>query len=212
MKNNHTPSNNKPIESDDQHFDYALNKLIGLEGKYAPPLLYPEGETYKGITRKNHAYWPGWEIIDHQKPRNNFPDSLETIDDLQILVSTFYHSRYWKPNRLDEISHIDHQIAFEVLEMAVHAGPKTAVKQLQKALNLLNKNQKLYSNIAQDGVIGAYTLHTLKTALNYNPNTRIVFFMEIQQACYYFHLWEKDETREEYLGWLKRLAIKTEPY
>ena len=62
-------------------FEDIFNKTMGIEGGYVDDPDDRGGETYKGISRKNHPAWEGWEIIDSMKEMEHsvFPENLETM-------------------------------------------------------------------------------------------------------------------------------------
>ena len=46
------------------NFEYAIERLFGLEGGYARHPADPGGETYRGISRRYHPEWSQWADID----------------------------------------------------------------------------------------------------------------------------------------------------
>src|ERR1035437_8130812 len=68
-------------------FELVIN---GYEGKYSNDKDDPGGETYKGIARNMNKNFEGWNIIDSQRERNNFPEILESDSKLQQSVMNFY--------------------------------------------------------------------------------------------------------------------------
>ena len=48
-------------------FKKALEHTLKREGCYANHGKDRGKETYKGISRKYHPKWPGWELIDEAK-------------------------------------------------------------------------------------------------------------------------------------------------
>ncbi|MGB7297337.1 MAG: putative peptidoglycan-binding domain-containing protein [Candidatus Aminicenantales bacterium] len=191
-------------------FTESMNRLQDLEGEYAPPILYPEGETWLGIVRKWHPDFEGWEIIDQQKLTDpDFPKNLRLNTQLMIQTDLFYLEKYWEPAHIQKLANVAANIDFEVFEMTVHMGKTTAIKLFQRTLNQLNKNQKLYKNINEDGIIGPQTLYALNQAIPTVSIKTILFLLQINQGCYYLKLWENDEEKEKYHGWLRRLSLKT---
>lgn len=142
-----------------EFFLCAFDKLIGFEGLYSN---YPNdrgGETWKGISRNNFPKWEGWAIIDVVKSktdRTQLSKVLSANKDLSDCVRSFYYQMFWKVLNLDKIQ--VYSIAEEIFDTAVNQGAKTAARYFQQALNLLNNNQKIYSNISDDGDLGDKTM------------------------------------------------------
>ena len=128
----------------------AFDKLIGFEGLYSNDPNDRGGETWKGISRNNYPKWEGWLIIDRIKAitdKTQLSKVLSTNKELSDCVRNFYYQVFWMALNLDKI-HI-YEIAEEIFDTAVNQGLKTAVRYFQQALNLLNNNQKIYSNISE---------------------------------------------------------------
>lgn len=140
-------------------FNIAYGKTMSHEGQYSNDPRDLGGETWKGVARKMHPNWDGWPIIDQIK-RSVITSDLSRIlrddEELEQMVQAFYQSEFWDKLMLKKITAQD--IANELFDTAVNQGRVIAVKQFQQALNLLNNNQKHYSDINEDGKIGDATL------------------------------------------------------
>jgi lysozyme family protein len=137
----------------------AFDKLIGFEGLYSNDPNDRGGETWKGISRNNFPKWEGWTIIDRikaQTDKTQLSKVLSGDSDLKKCVYQFYYQVFWLALNLDKIP--VYAIAEEIFDTAVNQGLKTAARYFQQALNLLNNNQKIYSNILDDGDLGDKTL------------------------------------------------------
>jgi lysozyme family protein len=142
-----------------ESFLRAFDRLIGIEGTYSNNPNDRGGETWKGISRVNFPHWDGWQIIDSAKSKTDktlLSKFLSCDAELASRVRIFYYEIFWKDLKLDRIPLA--AIAEEIFDTAVNQGQKTAAKYFQQALNLLNNNQKHYSNISDDGEIGDNTL------------------------------------------------------
>lgn len=129
------------------------------EGQYSNDHRDRGGETWKGIARKMHPDWEGWAIIDQIK-RSVITSDLSRIlrddEELEALVQEFYKAEFFLKLMLDQIK--EQPIAAELFDTAINQGLVTASKYFQQGLNLLNNNQKHYSDIEDDGKIGTATL------------------------------------------------------
>lgn len=128
------------------NFTIALKKVLKNEGGYANNPNDAGGETYKGISRKNHPTWTGWISIDQIKKAHpkGFKTILEHTPELQDKVKDFYKRRFWDELCLDTCG--NQELANQAFDMAVNAGIKAGVKILQKVLG-----------IPADGVLGNVT-------------------------------------------------------
>ena len=182
------------------NFNDAYKELIRSEGGYVDDPDDKGGETYKGIARHFNPDWSGWKIIDNYKAnRENFKDLLKTDTKLESLVQAFYKANYWLKFKGDDLPFI---IAEELFEQSVNQGTwKTAGINLQKALNLLNRDGKLFKDLVVDGFVGPSTLKAVKLV---NPR-RLLKVLNGLQFMRYYELDTKNPSLEKYVGWFDRV-------
>lgn len=198
------------------NFDLAYLTTMSHEGLYSNDPRDRGGETWKGIARNVHPNWPGWVLIDSVKKqanRNNLAAELNNVDELEACVQLFYETHFWKVNKLDEIT--DQEIANEVFDTGVNQGTRTAAMYLQEALNLLNSNEKHYSDLKVDGAIGAKTLkayHAYMFTSNFPSRSgfrnihTLLKAMNFFQLQRYIEICEKTPGQEVYFyGWVNRV-------
>jgi len=180
-------------------FEDAYNDLIKDEGGYVNDPDDSGGETYKGISRRYNPEWSGWRIIDNYKAnKENFKDFLKTDTNLEALVQAYYKANYWLKFKGDSLPFI---IAEELFEQSVNLGTwKTAGINLQKALNLLNRNGKLFRDLTVDGLVGPTTLK----AVSLVKTTRLLKVLNGLQFMRYYELDKKNPTLKKYVGWFDR--------
>ena len=188
------------------NFDKAYNKLIQFEGGYVFDKDDKGGETYKGIARNYHSTWKGWEIVDAVKNRftSDINKALSEIEYLQELVKDFYKEKFWDVFLCDSLPY---EIAEELFEISVNTGIMRASIILQTALNLLNRNERLYEDIKVDGKAGPKTLSTLRLCLQKNPTKLIYNVLNILQGAFYAELMLDNPDYEKYIGWFNRIEI-----
>lgn len=174
------------------------------EGGYANDSDDVGGETYKGISRRYNPSWSGWERIDSYKAVGDFPNCLYQDEDLQESVYSFYKTHYWDVHLLDSF---DSQVlANEMFDTGVNMGTHRAGKFLQQALNYLNKNGALYSDIVVDGKVGRNTFRALNACINYRGDSYIYKVINILQGNHYLEYMSESPTQEKYAyGWLSRV-------
>lgn len=187
-------------------FNIAYNKTMGHEGGYAHDPDDVGGETYKGIARRYHAAWAGWDIVDRLKKQIGFPKNLNFHDELQLEVKKLYKLLYWDSMLCDSI--VNQHIANELFDTGVNMGITRAQKYLQQGLNYLNKNERLYADIVEDGKIGEQTLNTLRTYLHRDNPSYLLKIMNILQGVHYLNYMKKSPSQEKFArGWLNRVQI-----
>lgn len=193
-------------------FEIAYGKTARNEAGYGHDPQDKGGETFNGISRVYHPRWPGWQIIDEAKKCSNFPACLvkdQAIrEKLAEMEKVFYCMEFWGPVKGDDIE--DQDLANALYDMAVNGGISPAVKMLQKALNILNRNQspKFYPDIAVDGEMGPKTLATLNTSARLNTFRRIFNVFNLYRGKFYLEAMEKDPVNEKYIGWFDRIEFK----
>ena len=191
-------------------FDEAFGKTAAIEGGYVFDPDDAGGETYKGISRRFNPSWGGWDKIDEVKKANpgkrKFDNIFDQDDALQQEVKLFYKQSYWDRFWGDDIP--VQEIGEELFDTGVNLGVRRAVRFLQEGLNLLNRNQKNYVDILEDGLFGNKSLKTLNAYLNIDDASVLLKVMNIFQGMHYIEYMRKDPVQEKYArGWLKRVKL-----
>lgn len=174
-----------------------IEKTLVVEGGYVNDPLDRGGETYKGISRKFHGNWEGWEIIDDYRMSGSIAQ-LDKDEDLQEMVFEFYEQNYMRP--FLEIP--EDEIREELFDTAVNMGLGTATRFLQRALNLVNRNGKNFDDLVVDGNIGKMTMSAYSKV-----NKKILLkVLNGLQFCRYKDIVENDPTQEKFFnGWMLRV-------
>ncbi len=115
-------------------FKIAYDITAKNEGGYANDPADRGGETWKGVARKAHPNWPGWNIVDSYKGKVGFIQNLKASVSLQQMVEQLYRSSYWDVIRGDEIK--DQSAANMIYDSAVNIGTRPAIKLAQRSLAL----------------------------------------------------------------------------
>lgn len=184
-------------------FVEAYTKTMGHEGGYVNDPDDFGGETYKGISRKYNPSWDGWFIVDAHKGHDDFHDNLAKDVLLAQSVRNFYKERYFDPYVGDDMPDA---LAQEMFDTSVNMGVGRAVKFLQIALNMLNRNEKLYPDMVEDGDYGNTTHKALYTYLGVDSQENLLKIINILQGMHYINFMKKSPTQEKYArGWLKRV-------
>ena len=192
------------------NFNEAFEKTAAIEGGYVFDPDDAGGETYKGISRRFNPSWKGWDRIDEIKRANSrkkkFGKVFEQDESLQKEVLLFYKEAYWDKFWGDEIP--VQEVAEELFDTGVNMGVRRAVGFLQEGLNLLNRNQKNYADIFEDGLFGRNTLNALEAYLKIDDLSYLLKVMNILQGMHYIEYMRKSPTQEKYArGWLKRVKV-----
>lgn len=197
-------------------FFSAYQQAMGHEGQYANDPRDRGGETWKGIARKMHPEWEGWLIVDMIK-RSVITSDLSRImrddEELEEMVQSFYKAEFWDKLLLEQVKEQD--IAAELFDTAINQGLVKAVFYFQKALNLLNNDQKHYSDVREDGKPGpetlkaymGYTLTAHFPGRSVERNTRTLLkVMNALQFNKYVSICEANQTQEAWFyGWVNRV-------
>lgn len=114
-------------------FKIAYNKTLKNEGGYANNPKDRGGETYKGIARKFHPNWKGWEYIDCYKnlhPNFTAKDINKhcSVHYIEELVMKFYKENFWDVLCLDKC--FSQTLANEIFDDGVNRGTGAAKKTL----------------------------------------------------------------------------------
>lgn len=105
---------------------------INYEGGYANNPADRGGETFRGVSRRQWPDWEGWADVDAHRSAHPDPamfrSALLADDKLTRKVFDFYRKNFWDEIHGDELPG---KFAAAVFDMAVHSGPKRAVRVLQ---------------------------------------------------------------------------------
>jgi lysozyme family protein len=129
---------------------------------------------------------------------------LDKDEKLQDLVKKFYLEFYWNPLQLS-LNPVN-IVAQELFDSAVHQGTTTATIQLQRSLNVLNKNSKLWSDLKVDGQYGAKTHEAVIACLNEVPVSLLLTPVRALRVSRMIELIERNENLERFsAGWFARV-------
>ena len=115
-------------------FIIAYNRTMKFEGGYVKTHHHRGGEIYKGITRRYHSKWAGWEIIDNYKKRKDFPRILSSDQKLELMVQELYKEYYWHKMRGEEI--LNQETANHLFNYCVTRGISRGIKTFQRSLGI----------------------------------------------------------------------------
>ncbi len=187
------------------YFNQVYKRTSILEGGYANNPSDKGGETYCGIARRFHPDWFGWKTVDRIKKGagGELPNNFK-IPILEDDVRVFYKRMFWDKIYGDQM--LDEDIAAEVYDTAVNCEISVASRFLQRTLNVLNRNQRDWSDLKVDGMIGPDTIHKLKTAIRRSKIAVIVKILTILRGSYYIDIAERRNDQEIWIeNWIGRL-------
>jgi lysozyme family protein len=169
-----------------------IDGVITREGGYVNDPRDAGGETNWGIT-KAVARTNGWAGPMRDLPRQKAFD--------------IYWNRYVREPKFDHIALLSAPIAAECIDTGVNMGPSWGAIFLQRSLNGLNNQGKLFADIAVDGAVGPGTLRALTSYLKVRGGegvTVLLRAMNCLQGARYVELAEKRGANEAFLyGWLR---------
>ena len=117
--------------------------------------------------------------------------------------------RYYYQPKFGQIATVSETLAFEMFDWGVTSGPATAVKALQKALNVLNTEGADYPDITVDGGFGVLSMAALQSFLKRRGVDGMRYLLEMvkaQRRVFYMNIAENDPTQERFEnGWQGRV-------
>lgn len=189
-------------------FIRALKRTLKIEGGYSDREEDRGGPTNLGVTLETLDRW--FRRI-HGRPA--------TIADLKALTEaqaeTLYCDEYWSARVLpcQEIAEWWEPLAWECFDSAVLHGPRQSALFLQRALNILNLDQKLFLDLKVDGWVGSVTLDALPYMDRLaRGRERLMLAVNIEQGAFLRGLAMEDPSQEaNYGGWiLQRVQLAKE--
>lgn len=185
-------------------FEIAFEYTDGHEGGYVDDPDDPGGETYRGVSRVYWPEWEGWLLIDAMKSAGKRPIKGQNAV-IDNLVFYFYKERFWDVFEGDKIP--DQNIANELYDTGVNMATTRAIRFLQEALNLANRNGKWWDDIKEDGKWGPTTYGTLRKAFDRGEENKIYKIMNILQGEFYINKMRANPAKEKWIGWFNRVTI-----
>ncbi len=172
----------------------VIDKIIEVEGGYSNRAEDAGGETMFGVT-VSVARAAGYTGPMAEMPR-------------EVAVEV-YSARYWDAVKADDLAVMSEAVMSEVVDTAVNCGPGRAGLFLQRALNVLNREESIYPDIVADGAIGPATLAALRGYLDARDGDVLVKALNCLQGAFYISLAEQRHTDESNVyGWLvHRVAL-----
>jgi lysozyme family protein len=190
-------------------FKPAYDKTLIAEGQWSDQIDDPGGETMNGVSRIFFPSWSGWDIVDSVKV-DGAPqfDRLTPAQksSLDTAVEEFYRKNFWNRIQGDRIPDSLQSIADELFDTAVNMDVPKAVRFLQSALNVLNRNGKSYADIPEDGIMGGTTLNSMQHYDGNAEETQILLkVMNILQGAKYVEIMKNSPAMERFArGWVGR--------
>ncbi|WP_164116687.1 glycosyl hydrolase 108 family protein [Sphingorhabdus sp. Alg239-R122] len=168
-----------------------IDEVIDREGGYSNHPADRGGETNWGIT--------------HRVARTNgFYGPMRQLS--RSKAADIYRHIYWDDPSFNMVAAQAPALAAELFDTAVNMGPATASAFLQRALNVLNRNERDYNDILVDRQIGPRTLAALDafiTTRGAQAESILLKAVEALQGAKYLRLAEKRPANEAFLyGWL----------
>jgi lysozyme family protein len=169
-----------------------IDAILEKEGGFVHHPHDRGGPTRYGITR-SVARLNGWtgKVSD-------LPESL---------ARNIYFEQYYRGPGFHLINNFASAIAKELMDTGVNMGPGVAVQFLQRSLNALNQEAKLYPDLKVDGFLGNKTLTALQAYLDHRRvegEDVLLKALNCLQGERYIALAEKREENESFVfGWLK---------
>lgn len=171
-----------------------IAEVIDREGGYINHRADRGGPTRYGITQavaRNNGYHGDMRYL---------PISV---------AEKIYADRYWHPNHLDNIVTLNEALAVYVFDYGIHSGVSRPARDLQRLLNVLNREQRDYPDIATDGVTGPATLRALRQYSSTRGSRGLEVLAESVNGIrisFLVSLSEQRESQEAFTyGWLSRV-------
>jgi lysozyme family protein len=150
-----------------------------------------------------------WGITIATARRNDYTGPMRELTRDQ--AAAIYVREYVTAPGFGRIAAININIAEELVDSGVNCGPARPGKWLQRVLNLLNRQGKLFPDLAVDGALGPATLAALQSVLGQrgiDGEKVILRALNCLQGAYYMEITENRAANEEFFfGWmLNRVA------
>lgn len=173
----------------------VLDGIIKAEGGYVNHPNDRGGPTKFGITQATLSQWRGKKA---------------SADDVKNLTETeardIYYAKYVRAPSFDQIFALDPKVGYELIDAGVLSGPTVPSRWLQRVLNVMNNQGKLYPDLKVDGAIGQKTIDTYRNYLKARGRDASVVMhraLNCLQGEYMISISENRQANESFTyGWL----------
>jgi len=178
--------------ANDENFKAAIENLFRQEGGYVNDPQDKGGATKYGISLNF------LKSLGKRGDINN--DNVVNENDIKIIDKNtaieIYKKEFWDKYGFHRIN--NEIIAETLFDFSVNMGSKSAIKLIQKALNLHDSKQLSKEN----GVLDDQTIFLINIS---NPLKLMLFFRAVV-SWHYIQITEKDSSQKKFIyGWLKRV-------
>lgn len=172
--------------------DQEITLQIAKEGgdKYTNDPDDPGGPTKFGVTQavaRAYGYMGDMKDLEHS------------------MAHRIYKERYWLNVKFDCVARSSVPLAAKLFEIGINMGQAVGVRFMQRALNVLNNEAKLFPDVAVDGGVGKMTLYSLDQFLKHRGVTGekvLLGMVKSQQSVKYMEIAEGRPTSEKFeYGW-----------
>lgn len=179
-------------------YNDALKVALSLEFSKPENFLHfnknEKGFTVGGIYQAANPNWNGWNIVNFhlQNSKTLEEASIKCYNDKNLwnLIARLYKTKYWDSINLDTISISK---AAEIFIFGINAGPRTAIRELQR-----------YLGVQQDGILGRITRARLETISDTDFDK---IFDEIEINYYQRLIIRNPKLRIYRNGWINRAKM-----
>ncbi len=180
-------------------FKRACEKTLRIEGGFVDNPNDRGGPTNLGVTLKTLNRW-------YVEVFGRTADLMDLKKLTVLQAETLYHDLYWSDRHLpcQEIAEWWEPMGQEVFDTAVHSGPERSAIFLQRTLNLLNQNEKVFDDLKVDAWAGDTTLEAMRAMDKLSRGReRLLLGINVEQGAFLRDLAMRDPRQEEfYGGWL----------
>lgn len=178
------------------NIEQMIDGIIKREGGYVDHAADRGGPTNWGVTEKVAR-------------ANGYQGDMRTLP--EAIARSIYRREYWTAPAFDQVATLSSVLAQELLDTGVNMGQEVAGRYLQRALNVLNQEAKLFPDLKVDGVVGAGTLAALRAYLakRGREGERVLLTaLNCLQGAGYIEIAEKRPSQEAFVfGWLRERVV-----
>ena len=123
------------------NFEKAFKLVVEAEGGYVNDKDDKGGETFMGITRRNHPNLKMWDIVDKYIDMYNsiygINKYLKNRDDVMEEIRGVYKKQYWDKLMLDDVNY--QRVANTLFDDCVNRGVSATLKLIRIVYGLASK-------------------------------------------------------------------------